>query len=207
MKTLKFISVLLAVASIHLSSCTLLSSSPLPLSSGFHSSFTKSVPSKLDVFVPLETVNAYKENSDAINGDEVYSVIFQIPAGGGSYEFECANGQFYISKILDSSMQLTDFPPTTSSFKYVHASAYSGPYYRITCNQSQLKYTWKIEVDRFPKVEPGQPIGLRKHVRADMPKVRPSQPSVRTIYVLMWDETDDYNYVFQFEQRNDEYIR
>ena len=73
------------------------------------------------------------------------------------------------------------YSPTANDFISVNDVTYSGPFYTITCNRD--KHNWIIEVDPL--------------------MATPGEFSYREIWVFMWDESDDFNFVFQFEQRDD----
>ena len=157
MKTHIYISALLVVASALLSSCSLLVSSPIH-PSGPHPHFGRS--------------------------NKVYSETFEVPAEGGIYEFDCADDQFYILRIYDSSMLVSSersncrHSPTLNNFMPVFDLTYSGSFYTITCNRDE--HNWIINVD---------------------PLIATSAESdYREIRVLMWDGSDDSDFVFQFEQ-------
>lgn len=165
MKPLKYISVLLVMACTLLSSCSLLVSSPLPHSRPHHH-FAGHGPSSYD-------------GNPHWNG-KVYNKVFKVPVKGGVYEFKCANDQFYISRIFDSSMPLPDeqtdrhCSPSPDRYQIVDNLAYSGSFYDITCYKD--KHTWVIQIDPL------------------------TESDMRDIWVLMWDESKESNYVFQFEQ-------
>ena len=104
------------------------------------------------------------------------------------YEFDCANDQFYISKIFDSSMLMQDaytnslYSPSTDDYASVNDLSYDGSFYTITCDLKEHK--WIIEVDPL--------------------LATPGEFSYREVWVCMWDESDGYKFVFQFEQNDDD---
>ena len=110
---------------------------------------------------------------------EVFINPFYISTDGGSYEFEYVNETFYISSVYDSSMPTVNSPFSTRLFKSVKSLSCNGPYYRISCNMGT--HTWKIEVDPMPIS---------------------CEHDTRSIYVLMWTPSHNYNLVFHFEQSN-----
>lgn len=168
MNTHKHISALLVVAIDLLSSCSLLVSSPLPSPRPhpYYASYGGS---------------PYRNN-------KVCKKSFHVPIEGGVYEFNCANDQFYISKIFDSSMIMPQahsncrYSPTTDDYITVGDLSYNGPFYTITCNLD--KHNWIIKVDPLMST--------------------PDECSDRDIWVFMWDESDDYHFVFLFEQYNND---
>ncbi len=178
MKYHQHILALLAVASTLLSSCTLLVSSPIP-HSGHHHHYDD------------DGGSSYRARPR-----RVYSRVFQVPAEGGIYEFDCATDQFYISKIYDTSMPTLEpmprynthtncrISPSTDDYESVNDLTYNGSFYTITCDMD--KQNWVITVDPFVAF--------------------PDEPSIRDIWVLMHDESDDSGFVFQFEQIDDETI-
>ena len=101
-----------------------------------------------------------------------YHGVFRVPAEGGVYEFKCANDKFFISKVYDSSM------PWPHKLKPVNDLTYDGPFYTITCNTDQ--HNWLITVDPLTTIS--------------------SESDMREVWVSMWDDSDDYNFVFKFEQ-------
>lgn len=169
MKPLNHISVLLVAASTLLTSCLLLVSSPLP-------------PSRPHHYVDHES---HKGNS---NG---YDEFYQIPAKGGVFEFQCANDQFNLAVLFDSTTPMVDqhsngrCGPTVDKnyYKPVKGSFYDGPYYTITCDKD--KHKWTIEV---------KPLTT---------KYRGSDK--RNICVSMQDESDFSTFVLMFEQSLVEY--
>ncbi len=160
MKTHIHISALLVVAITFLSSCSLLVSSPLP---GYAS---------------------YEERPQW--NKKICKKSFQVPVDGGVFEFECANDQFYISKIFDSSMPTPPahtncrYSPTTDDYIDVDDLSYYGSFYTVTCNLDQ--HNWIIKVDPLIATT--------------------DEYSYREIWVFMWDESDDYHFVFRFEQND-----
>lgn len=150
---------------------------------------TVNVEHGFEVFVPAENlIAAYMEaveldpnkgNTNAINKNEVYSNVLYIPADGGSYEFEYLNESFHIASVYDSSFPPVNSPFSTRLFKTVNSLRYNGPYYNISCDRG--KSTWKIEVD---------------------PMAQTFEPETRSIYVLMWTPSQNYKFVFHFEQCN-----
>ena len=166
MKTHKYISALLVVASALLSSCSLLVSSPIG-PSGPHHHFAGYGPRPH-------------------RSGRVYNSLLQVPADGGIYEFDCANDEFYISRIFDSSMPEPQryshadcrYSPTANDYISVNDVTYSGPFYTITCNRD--KHNWIIEID--PLIATSGELDYRE------------------IRVFMWDGSDNSNFVFQFEQ-------
>lgn len=162
MKSLKHISALLVVAGTLLSSCTLLESSPLH--------YPRPRPS----FAP----HGIHKN---------YNGFFQVPAKGGVYEFECANDQFYISKIYDTSLSRehsnSRYSIAENGFIPVNDLTYDGAFYTITCNKDE--HNWIIEVDPLPTS---------------------GDSNAREVWVLMWDESDESSLVFQFEQSSPDYV-
>lgn len=169
MKTHQYISVLLVVASTLLSSCSLLVSSPLH--------YQRPHPYFADYDSNHHRAKPHWNN-------KVYNGYIEVPAEGGIYEFDCADDQFYISRIFDSSMPVPQkhsncrYSPTSDDFESVNDLTYSGPFYTITCNKD--KHNWVIKVD---------PIMTTTGELND-----------REIWVFMWDGSDDSNFVFKFEQ-------
>ena len=165
MKTLKHISALLVVASTFLSSCSLLVSSPIH-SPGPHHFLAGPVPSP------------YRGNPQRVK--KVYNGIIQVSAGGGIYQFECADDQFYISRIFDSSMPVLHnysncrYSPKSDDYISVDDLTYSGSFYTITCNKDE--HNWVINIDPL------------------------TESDFREIRVFMWDGSDDSNFIFRFEQ-------
>ena len=144
---------------------------------------------RFEVFVPYNDIIAtYKEAvdvapnigaPDAVQKKEVFINPLYVPDWGGTYEFEYVNETFYISSVYDSSMWPVDSSLSTLLFKSVKSLSYNGSYYRISCNRGT--HTWKIEVDPMPISD---------------------EPETRSIYVLMWTSSHNYNFIFQFEQSN-----
>ena len=144
---------------------------------------------RFEVFVPYEDIIAtYKEAvdvarntgaPDALQKTDVFINPLYIPVEGGTYEFEYANETFYISSVYDSSMRPVDSSFSTRLFKSVKSLSYNGSYYKISCNR--VTHTWRIEVDPMPITD---------------------KPEKRSIYVLMWTSSHNYNFVFQFDQSN-----
>lgn len=176
MKTLKTISIILVLvaACTHLTSCTLLASSPIH-SSRLHLHF-----------------DDYVADEDPWESNQAYHGFFRIPARGGVYEFECSTDQFFISRILDSSMPLSK-PHSQSNcrcssnsyhhFMSVDASTYSGSFYTITCNYDE--HNWTIKVDPLSTTS--------------------SELGRRDVWVIMWREGDDVDnefYSLHFIQSN-----
>ena len=173
MKSLHHISALLVVASTLLSSCSLLVSSPIHYPGPHHHH------------------DSYESDSYGRHphrNKKVYSGSFQVAPEGGIYEFECANDEFYISRIFDTSMPMPDlytdsrYSQTSSDYIYVNDLTYEGSFYTITCNKD--KHNWIIEVDPLLAV--------------------PGEFGTREIWVFMWDGSDDSNFVFHFEQSDDD---
>lgn len=168
MKTHIYISALLVAAVTLLSSCSLLVASPI------HS------------HRPHPHDASHEERPHRSN--KVCKKLFQVPVEGGVYEFDCANDQFYISKIFDSSMLTPEaytncsYSPTTDDYIDVDDFSYYGPFYTITCDLD--KQNWIIEVD--PLI------------------ATPGEISYREVWVFMWDGSDNFNFVFQFEQNDDD---
>ena len=168
MKTHKHILALLVVVSALLSSCELLVSSPIH-SYGPHHHFAG-------------------HGSKLHRRGRVYNSQLQVPADGGIYEFDCANDEFYISRIFDSTMPVAQrysqlhcrFSPTADDFELVNDVTYSGPFYTITCNKDE--HNWIIQID--PLI------------------ATPGKLDYREIRVYMWDGSDDSKLVFQFEQKD-----
>ena len=164
MSAVKHISALLVVASALLSSCSLLVLSPTPYYADDETSYYEERPHRFG---------------------KVYNGLFQVPAEGGIYEFQCANDRFYISKIHDTSMsdrhQRADrrYSPSINDYKTVNDLTYDGPFYTITCNKE--KHNWVIKVDPLTATS--------------------DDSSERTVWVYMWDGSDNYNFVFRFEQK------
>ena len=169
MKTHKYISALLVVASALLSSCSLLVSSPI------HS------------HRPHPHYDYYDEGKP-IRNRKVCKKSFKVPIEGGVFEFDCANDQFYISKIFDTSMLMQEaytdglYSPSTDDYTSVDDLSYDGPFYTITCDLDEHK--WIMEVDPL--------------------MATPGEYSYREVWVCMWDESDCYRFVFQFEQKDDD---
>lgn len=162
METHKYISALLVVASALLSSCSLLVSSPLS--------------------APRPRPHTELRNNN------VYSGIINVPTEGGIYEFDCADDQFYISRIYDSTMPLPRkssdcrHSPTTNDLWPVYDLTYTGSFYTITCNRDE--HNWIIKIDPLISI--------------------PGQINDRDILVYMWDGADDYNFIFRFEQNDND---
>ena len=160
MKTHIHISALLVVASALLSSCTLLEPSPLPHYNAHVPGFYGGIPH-----------SSYR----------VYNGFIQVPAEGGIYQFDCADDQFYISRIFDSSMPVPQrhsncrYSPDSDDYESVNDLEYSGSFYTITCNKN--KHNWVIKVDPLSSGE-----------------------DYRKICVYMWDGSDDSDFIFRFEQ-------
>ncbi len=161
MKTLSIISNFL----VSVAACTLLSSCVLLASSPIHHPRHHRIPDPNTI---------------------VYNAVFHIPEKGGVYEFECADDQFYISKVLDTTMPLPR-PHTHSNcccshpmnhFKIIEDMTYHGSFYTITCNNDD--HTWVIEF---------API-----------KTASGESNQRDVWVQMWDGSDDSDFVFLFEQ-------
>lgn len=164
MKTHIYIFALLVAAITLLSSCSLLVASPIH-SHGPHPHYA-----------PHEEKPLWSK--------KICKKSFQVPIDGGIYEFECANDEFYISRIFDSSMLMPEthtnyrYSPTTDDYLSVDDLSYYGPFYTITCDLD--KHNWIIKVDPLTAT--------------------PGEFSYRDIWVFMWDGSDDYHFVFQFEQ-------
>lgn len=172
MKRLQLISVLSIVSCTLLSSCTLLESSPLPRERRHH----------------------HDAHYGSSYNDKTYHGTFQVPAEGGIYEFDCADDDFFISHIMDSSMPMPAAPqgrcaPSVEAGRHVNALTYDGPFYTITCHPE--KHNWVIEVDPLRVTQWGR--------------------NEREVMVFMSDESDYSDFVFLFEQKGDseplEYIR
>ena len=161
MKTHKHISALLVVAITLLSSCSLLVSSPLPSSK------------------PHPHENHHRNSKG-------YNELFEVSVEGGIFEFNCADDQFYISRVVDSSMP----PPhkhsnskcrcgqTTREYKIVNVLTYSGSFYTITCNRDE--HNWVIKIDPLTATY--------------------GEFNEREVWVYMRDESDNSSLVFKFEQ-------
>ena len=166
MEAHKHISALLVVASALLSSCSLLVSSPLPPSGP----------------------RPHSESDSFGRKNYVYSGIIEVPAEGGIYEFDCADDQFYISRIYDSTMPLPRktsncrHTPTTNDLWPVYDLTYTGSFYTITCNRDE--HNWIINIDPLISI--------------------PGEYNDRGILVYMWDGSDDYNFIFRFEQSDND---
>ena len=175
MKTLKYISALLVVASTLLPSCMLLDSSPIH-SYGPHFPFAASGSSH------------YGWGHHRAN--KVYKGSFEVPAEGGIYEIECGNDNFYISRIFDSSMTLPQnysncrYSPTADDFESVNDLTYSGPFYTITCNKD--KHNWVIKVDPF--------IALADEINYREVRVSMWDGSDNSNLVFQFEQNDDGNY-------------
>ena len=74
------------------------------------------------------------------------------------------------------------YSQTSSDYIYVNDLTYEGSFYTITCNKD--KHNWIIEVDPLLAV--------------------PGEFGTREIWVFMWDGSDDSNFVFHFEQSDDD---
>ena len=165
MEAHKHISALLVVASALLSSCSLLVSSPLPPSGPRPHS-----------------------ESGSFERKNVYSGVIEVPAEGGIYEFDCADDQFYISRIYDSTMPLPRktsncrHTPTTNDLWPVYDLTYTGSFYTITCNRDE--HNWIINIDPLISI--------------------PGEFNDRGILVYMWDGSDDYNFIFRFKQSDND---
>ena len=171
MKTLKYIAASFLMASTLLSSCTLLCSSPIPHSSSHN--------------------HYYGPWSSHYGGSmKIYNGLFQVPAEGGVYKFNCADDQFYISRVFDSSMPIPEphrhhgFHSGCScclsaiNYRTVEDLDYDGTFYTITCNQDE--HNWIITVDPLSTTA--------------------GESDMREIWVSMWDDSDDSYIVFLFEQ-------
>ncbi len=178
MKRLQLIPVLSIVTCTLLSSCALLVSSPLPRAGHHHHH--------------ADSESSYDERHDYRN---TYHGTIQVPAEGGIYEIDCADDDFFISYIIDSSM-----PQSVATHngrcgsmvecgRHVNGLTYDGPFYSIACYQE--KHNWVIEIAPF---------------RAAM-----ALGDEREIMVHMSDESDYSDVVFIFKQSGDteppEYIR
>ena len=169
MKTHKYISALLVmVASALLSSCSLLVSSPI------HS------------YRPRPYYASAGERP--LRSPKVCKRSFQVPVDGGVYEFDCANDQFSLPRIFDTSMLMQDaytdsrYSPATDDYASLDGLSYDGAFYTITCDLDEHK--WTITVDPL--------------------MATPGEFSYREVWVCMWDESDGYKFVFQFEQNDDD---
>ena len=168
MKALKYISVLPVVACTMFASCSLLVSSPLP----------PSRPHR-----PYAPDKAPYEN-------RVYNGLFEVPAEGGVYKINCADDQFYISRIFDSSMPPPQshrhrhgrLSPSDEQIQSVNDLTYEGPFYTITCNKDE--HNWIITVNPLTTT-----LG---------------DPEERGVLVFMYDGSDDSDLVFLFEQSDTE---
>lgn len=74
------------------------------------------------------------------------------------------------------------YSPTTDEYIDVDDLSYYGPFYTITCDLD--KQNWIIKIDPFTAT--------------------PGEISYREIWVFMWDRSDNFNFVFQFEQNDDD---
>lgn len=74
------------------------------------------------------------------------------------------------------------YSPTTDEFEDVNDLSYYGPFYTITCDLD--KHNWIITVDPWTAT--------------------PGELSYREVWVFMWDGSDNFNFVFQFEQNDDD---
>ena len=168
MKTHKIILALLVVASAFLPSCMLLDSSPL------HSPRPRP-------FLAPHKPRPYRPDYSS------YNKSFEVPVEGGIYEIDCANDQFYISKVFDSSMseplRLSDghYSPAERDFITVNDLTYTGQFYTITCNVD--KHNCVIEIEPL--------------------SAAPDESDYRELRVFMWDGSDDSHFVFRFEQIDD----
>ena len=176
MKTFKTISLLLVL----MATCTVLSSCSLLVASPIHSSRPHH---HFDNDVPIGNPMGY---------NQAYHGYFRIPAKGGVYEFECKTDQFYISKILDSSMPMpkshihSNCRCATGSYEHfmtVDDSIYYGSFYTITCNNDE--HNWTIKIDPFTTTS--------------------SDIRRRDVWVIMWREgnyVDNEIYSLHFIQSN-----
>ena len=174
MKTHQHISALLVVASALLSSCELLVPSPLHY------------PRPHPYFADHE--------SSSFEGSpyrhKVYNGLFEVPAEGGIYKFNCADDRFFISRVFDSSMPLPHnhsnsncrCGQTTSNYISVNDLTYSGSFYTITCNKDE--HNWVIKVDPLTATS--------------------GEFNDREVWVFMWDGSDNSNFVFKFEQADED---
>ena len=171
MRTRLNIAALLVVASALLSSCELLVSSPIHYPSNHHHS---------------AYYGSGYYGGRPLRNNKVYKGLFEVPADGGTFEFDCADDQFYISRVFDSSMlyerSTSHYSPTLDDYIDVDDWTYSGTFYTITCNNDEHK--WVIDVD---------PIMATSDELND-----------REIWVFMWDGSDGSHFIFRFEQCDDE---
>ena len=173
MKTHIKIAALLVAASALLSSCELLVSSPIHYPSNHHHS---------------AYYGSGYYGGRPLRNNKVYKGLFEVPADGGTFEFDCADDQFYISRIYDSTMPLPRktsncrHSPTTNDLWPVYDLTYTGSFYTITCNRDE--HNWIIKIDPLISI--------------------PGQINDRDILVYMWDGADDYNFIFRFEQSDNE---
>ena len=180
MKRLQLIPIFSIVTCTLLSSCALLVSSPLPHTGHHHHD--------------ADYGSSY-DGRPAHRNDKTYHGTIRVPAEGGIYEIDCADDDFFISYIIDSTMPL---PVTTHNGRcgpmvecgrHVNGLTYDGPFYSIACYQE--KHNWVIKIAPF---------------RAAM-----ALGDERDIMVHMSDESDYSDVVFLFKQSGEpeplEYIR
>lgn len=116
--------------------------------------------------------------------NKVYNGVIHVPAEGGVYEFKCGDDKLFISEIYDSSMPLPDrqmnshYSPTSNDYISVDDVSYSGSFYTITCNKDQ--HNWVVKVDPLLAAS--------------------GELANRDVWVIIWDLSDDSNFLFQFEQ-------
>ena len=125
---------------------------------------------------------------------KVYNGSYEVPAEGCTFEFDCANDDFYILRIFDSSLPVTQglsnsrFFPSYNDCISVNDLTYAGPFYTITCNQDEQN--WNITVDPITTT--------------------PGMLDNREVWVFMRDRSDDSYFVIKFEQNDPDsygYIR
>ena len=176
MKTLHTISLFLVLVA----ACTVLSSCSLLVASPIHHSR------------PHHHFDNHVAATNPMEYEKTYNAYFRIPAKGGVFEFECSTDQFFISKVLDSSMPMpiqhthTNCHCASGSYEHfmtVNVSTYCGSFYTINCNNDEQN--WTIQIDPFTTTS--------------------SEIKRRDVWVIMLKEGDDYDtelYSLHFIQSN-----
>lgn len=180
MKRLQLIPIFSIVTCTLLSSCALLVSSPLPHTGHHHHD--------------ADYGSSY-DGRPAHRNDKTYHGTIRVSAEGGIYEIDCADDDFFISYIIDSTMPLPvsnhngRCGPMVECGRHVNGLTYDGPFYSIACYQE--KHNWVIEFKPLMASLAGR--------------------DGREVMVFMSDESDHSDIVLLFQQREDseplEYIR
>ena len=79
---------------------------------------------------------------------------------------------------VPDSQTNSHYSPTSNDYISVDDVSYSGSFYTITCNKDQ--HNWVVKVDPLLAAS--------------------GELANRDVWVIIWDLSDDSNFLFQFEQ-------